>query len=397
MNGPRRWREGNLVALVHQVTAEARDAGDVGSWHEPMTVVDRPRVSIAGDPRTTALLAELLASALVGSEIHAGARPLDDADLYVAVIPPFSQGDADAVAGLRSLVGPDPGACVAVVDVGPIDASDGWRLDPAGSSRRFHQESAWPLHRVCARYVPVALDLWHRAQAIDQADVRSLMALTATGSRELLLDDLASAELFLRTATGRASEVREQLFRRLGMHILRVAVASNVAPVDARELRSRVLDDIGASALIEELRGRLFVDWPAARERRVLRDVDALAEALRVVDQTRARHLREVALRYRAGCEVARSDSLAQWIAVSEHGNIDELRRIATSSNMYARLGIDPEAPDDELAERGRSGGLHWLNRAANPLAEPGAASLADAVKRWYDLILAMTTENARG
>ncbi len=384
------------MALVREVTAEVHDLDDMGSWHEPSTVADRPRVSIAGEPRTTALLAELLASALVGSDIHAGAWPLDDADLYVAVVPPFSQGDAEALDGLRALVGPDPGACVAVVDVGPIDASDAWRPDAAALPRRFQQESSWPLTRICARYIPVALDLWHRAQAIDQTDVRSLMALTATGSRELLLDDLASAELFLRTATGRASEVREQLFRRLGLHILRVAIASNAAPVDARELRSRVLDDIGASALIEELRGRLFVDWPAARERRVLRDVDTLAEALRTVDQARARHLREVALRYRSGCEVARSDSLAQWIAVSEHGDTEELRRIATSSNMYARLGIDPDSPDDELVERGRAGGLHWLNRAANPLAEPGAAALADAVTRWYDLIWAMATKDVR-
>ena len=79
-------------------------------------------------------------------------------------------------------------------------------------------------------------------------------------------------------------------------------------------------------------------------------------------------------------------------MVVADRNDTEELRRIAGSSNMYARLGLDPQVGDDELADRGRAGGQHWRTRAANPLADPGEVALATALTRWYDLVWAMAT-----
>jgi len=369
----------------------------------------RPLIAIRSADDTSARMVPLL-SQLADTDFVGATRPREPAsdpqsvslpasivsvDFDVAVLPVFEPSDPAAIAALTELTGGRAARTLVLIDgVDRLGGADTWT--DRGRELCKSYESNAVLRVRCQRFLPVSVDLWTRALAVNESDSRSLTALAMTNA-DTLRADLASAARFVAGDVGRAGEVRLRQFERMGMVGLRLALAGPLLPRDAEALRHMLLEASGAAAVFQQLQRDLIQTWPAPREFRVLAEVEYLIDQLRAHDRPRAREVADLVRRFKQTSEVMIADALRRWYNVAPAGlrpeDRGDLRRIAEGTSLPERVGADERAGADELLARATEGSERWRTRASNPLAGPAVVTLAEAVAHWYEVVCASVAQ----
>jgi hypothetical protein len=262
------------------------------------------------------------------------------------------------------------------------------RLDAMASAERVAQRYREDrrLKRLCQAIVPVAGLLAQAAVTLRETDYRLLRRLCDLPAAEL--DELLlSVDRFSFRPCPVPPGERAALVRRLGIFGVRVAVQEvrgGRAP-SASALSGALLRTSG----LEELTAMLASQFAARRD--VLKGraaLLALAALAQHVPAAGSDHLAAEVERIHAGAheltEVRILNALRTGeVALPESAGAEAQRLLGGAGDpVRTRLGLDGEAPDDEVRARLAEALGRWQRRAENPLASSDLVETARGVVR---------------
>ena len=380
--------EGRLVFVLGDVRAEDAERLDV-EWPSPtlrtMTLIDTPGIaSLSGD-----------VSARSTDFLTPGDTP-SEADAIVYLMRHMHASDLRFLESFRDTGAGRSGTVNALAVLSRADEVGAGRIDSLLSAgdiaeryRRDHN-----LRKLALGVVPVAGLLAQTARSLRQQDFAALQLLAGLdrAAREKMM---LSADRFLRGTEPPelTPAARESLLARFGLFGIRLAVVlirngfTEPTPL-AHELARRS----GLDPLLELLGRQFQARAEALKARTALVGVGAVLQAH---PREGTAHLAAALERLQANAHEFRELRLLATLRTSGLPLNPELAADAErliggwGPGAHVRLGLEADAPADDVADAARRCLVRWRAVAENPLTERGALEACRVVIRSCEGVLA--------
>lgn len=358
---------------------------------EAMTLIDTPGLSSLNE-QTSDRTEELLG-------MHdASQRGLAEADALVFVIRQGAmEDDAKALAAFQAAVG---GVRASAVNaVGVLTRAD--QLDPSGdpwakaNEIAEHQSSA--LRRLVATVIPTMGLLAETAESgvFEERDARALRALaehSADERRRMLGLGAAGFRRFESPNVDLAE--RERLIDMLDVYGIRFCLEQiDAGRKSAGQLAEAMRARSGIGDLRRLIRSTFEERTDVLKADRALQDLEALSWTSPTREDSAALiSLRNDIEHVRLDPEMHQlAEMAAMWKCANGEAGLpevleDEVRRIALSSRLWERLGLDKGATPGDLTIAAREGAGRWASLASGGPVSPQGAAVARTMRRSYEL-----------
>lgn len=376
-------------SLPERLGIDPRDIDHVRIWLsdsilQRLTLIDTPGLSSA-NAQTSARTAEFLALEKISQRAASGA----DALVFVLNHAP-RRDELETMSAFRSLSGGTrASAATALAVLSKADRLDPDAADPwlaAKQAARRHEDA---LRGVVAGVVPVIGLLGETAASGDltEQDAQLIDRLAALAPSELAAM-LISGDRFVRAAAPGDPAARERLLERLDLFGVGRAVGlAREGRRGAAALSRELLDMSGlmvVRGVIEDVFARhadaLKAGAALAALDRLLHAPDGEGSAAEMV--ALRDHLERTRLRpemYRLGLLSVLEGVAGGEVAIAP-GEVEELRRMASETTVWRRLGLGEDSTRAERAQAAMDAARRWKlreNDLRSSTAEETAASLA--------------------
>ena len=406
------YRDGSPPrVLVHPLTGAVQETGfrrqsgalDIDLGPQTAASVDHVEVqwptlrlselTLIDTPGLQSLSTEVSARTRDALEDGDGGPPVADAVLYL-----LRHAHAEDVRFLEAFHTDDLGGGTPVNTVGVLSRADeigACRLDAMATAHRISDryQSDRRLTRVCPLVVPVAGLIAQTGSTLRQDEHRALAQLArlpVLAQESLLL----SADRFLTGEAPVPAAERSLLMRRLGLFGVRLSVEliRSGAVSDCVGLSQELVRRSG----LDELRWLITTQFTrrsrVLRARSALRALDGVLAAGGCRSAGRLRKgMEEIHVNAHAITEMRTLDALYTGALRVDEAIEDELQRLlgARGDSPVERLGLPPEAGQDEIDAASAEALDRWRRRYEDPLAGRPARAAAEVAVRSVQELLA--------
>jgi hypothetical protein len=297
----------------------------------------------------------------------------------------------------RSVAAASPVNAVAVLS--RADEIGAGRLDAMESATRIahRYESDPQLRSLCATVTPMAGLLAETGLTLREEEVANLRALASTEPEVLERMLLSTEQFFEMSASVLTVEVRRDLFERLGMFGVKVALRELAAgSTTAAQLGPRLVELSGLGALRSIITEHFMPRARVLKARTALAALRLLARELAATDPRTAKAIDREAERIESGAvEFAQLRSAhlvaSGGVAVNERERA-ELGRLLLSSSASAALDLAEDATTEEIRAASLAAVSRWRSRAGDPMADPALAEVCETAARSCEALYFATT-----